>query len=306
VNRLAISTSWNAQSAPDAASMISEINKMGFDRIELNFTLTNRDICDIISVRGRRRHIEITSLHNFCPIPDDMPRQKASPDYYSLSSLDEGERKKALDATRTTIETAKTLGASAVILHLGKIKIKDKTRKLAAAVYDKANYERIKNGMLKERGDAAPKYLDRTFASVETLLGYAKENGVRLGIENRYYYSEIPSPEEIAALLRHFADKNVGYWHDVGHAQIFENIGLFNHKRDFLDRLSGNIIGMHLHDITGADDHRAPLQGSFDFAVLKPYIKKDTLLVLEPHQPSTPEQIKRGAGYLNKLFGLKG
>ena len=305
MNKLGISTSWNAKSAPDAVSMIREIRGMGFDRIELNFTLTSRDICDIISVKGRER-IEITSLHNFCPIPNGTSPEEASPDYYSLSSLDEEERKKALNATKRSIETAERLGASVVILHLGKIKIKDKTRRLAATLDNKANYERIKKNMLKERKESAPKYLDRTFASIEALLRYAKQNGVRLGIENRYYYSEIPSPEEIAVLFSRFEDKSIGYWHDVGHAQIFENIGLFNHKKDFLDRLSGKIIGMHLHDITGVDDHRAPLQGSFDFAILKPYVKNDTHLVLEPHQPATPEEIKKGAGYLRALFERTG
>jgi sugar phosphate isomerase/epimerase len=81
-------------------------------------------------------------------------------------------------------------------------------------------------------------------------------------------------------------------------------MGLYDHKRDFLDRLGSRLIGIHLHDVTGVDDHRAPLMGSFDFSILKPYIKKDTLLVLEPHYPAAPDEIIRGAEHISKLFGV--
>jgi len=302
VRRLGISTSWNRASAQDAISMIKEIREMGFDRFELNFTLTFKDICDIISIR-EKEGIDITSLHNFCPIPKGVSPKKASPDYYSLSSLDEDERRRGVDATKTTIETAERLKARVVILHLGKIKIKDRTRELAATLDDKANYKRVKRLMLEEREEDSSRYFDNALLSMEELLKFAKDKKIKLGIENRYYYNEIPSIDEMEVLLKRFDDDYAGYWHDVGHAQIFENIGLYDHKRDYLDRLASKIIGMHLHDVTGVDDHRAPLQGSFDFSILKPYIKKDTLLVLEPHQPATSGQIMKGAEYLERLFG---
>jgi hypothetical protein len=62
------------------------------------------------------------------------------------------------------------------------------------------------------------------------------------------------------------------------------------------------MLGIHLHDIKGIDDHRAPLKGEFDFALLKPYVRSDTLKVLEPHYPATAEDITRGRKYLEKLF----
>lgn len=282
--------------------MVEQIKEMGFDKIELNFTLTSKDICDIISIKDKEG-IEITSLHNFCPIPEGVNPKKASPDYYSLSSLDESERKKAIDATKITIETARRLNAPAVILHLGKIEIRDRTRELAAILDDKANYKRVKKSMVEERAQRASFYFVKALKSVEELLGFAKKEGIKLGIENRYYYNEIPSVDEMEILLNRFNDGYIGYWHDTGHAQIFQNIGLFDHKKGYLDRLASKMIGVHLHDVAGTDDHRAPLQGSFDFSILKPYLRKGTLMVLEPHQPATPSHIKKGAAYLAKLYG---
>ncbi|GAI91730.1 unnamed protein product, partial [marine sediment metagenome] len=114
-------------------------------------------------------------------------------------------------------------------------------------------------------------------------------------------FCEIPTPEEMQAILTVFSGAPIYYWHDVGHAQIYENLGFFKHKA-LLDRFKQRMLGIHLHDIDGIDDHRAPLKGRFDFNLLKPYVKKETLKVLEPHYPATAEEIIRGQRYLKKLL----
>lgn len=296
-----LSTSWNAKTAPDAFSMIKEIKDLGFGKVELNFTLTSKDIRDIISLKDKEE-FDVTGLHNYCPVPKGISPQKASPDYYNLSSLDEDEREKAIEATKVTIETAGRLNARFVILHLGRVEIEDRTRLLAATLNNKAEYEYLRKRMIEERRENASPNFKKTVMSVEELLGFAKRYDVILGAETRYYHHEIPSLDEFEELFREFGDRTLGYWHDVGHAQLFQNLGLAAHK-DFLDRLSHRMVGMHIHDITGIDDHRAPLQGAFDFSLLRPYIKKEMALVLEPHQPATGDQIKKGAEYLSKLFG---
>ena len=90
-----LSSSWNARVSKDARSMIHEIKALGFKKVELNFTLTSGDIRDIISLK-KTEGLEITGLHNFCPIPEGVTPDKASPDYYLLSSLEEAERTKKL------------------------------------------------------------------------------------------------------------------------------------------------------------------------------------------------------------------
>lgn len=301
VIEFSLSTAWNARTAPDAFSMIRDIKDLGFGRVELNFTLTSKDIRDIISLKEKEA-LEITSLHNYCPVPEGISPGKASPDCYNISSLDEGERRKAIEATKVTIETAKRLNARFVILHLGRVEIEDGTRALAASLDNKAEYEYIRKKMTDGRRESASLNFKKTLMSVDELLGFAKRHNIILGAETRFYHREIPSLDEFEELFREFTDTALGYWHDVGHAQLFQNLGLAKHK-DFLDRLSHRMVGMHIHDISGTDDHRAPLQGDFDFSLLKPYLKKKTMLVLEPHQPATGGEIKRGAEYLSKLFG---
>jgi len=283
--------------------MVREIKNLGIGRIELNFTLTRDFVRDIISMRDAG-DIEVTSLHNFCPIPTGITPKKASPDYYSLASLDETERAKALRFTRETILTAQRLKAGTVVLHLGKVKTKDYTKKLADALDTKTEYARLKNEMIKARQAHAKPHLDKAIASLEDLSTFAEEKGVRLGIETRYYHTEIPSVDEIGIILNHFKSKNVGYWHDAGHAQLYENLGICKHKK-YLDRYKENIIGMHLHDISGTKDHMAPLQGEFDFSILRPYLTEKTVLVLEPHEVANAEDIKKGAKYLESVLGIK-
>ncbi|NQT07394.1 MAG: hypothetical protein HQ575_07635, partial [Candidatus Omnitrophica bacterium] len=128
-----ISTSWNAMNAPNVRYMLNQIKDAGFGKIELNFGLTANDVNDIIRIKERGL-IEVTSLHNFCPIPRGATPAKASPDYYSLSSKNEKERRRAVAATKVTIDTARSLGAKAVVLHLGRVNVKDRTRKLGAAL----------------------------------------------------------------------------------------------------------------------------------------------------------------------------
>jgi len=81
--------------------------------------------------------------------------------------------------------------------------------------------------------------------------------------------------EEFEAIFEIFGpDSNIGYWHDTGHAQVFENLKIAKHK-DYLDRFSGRLIGAHIHDIRGTiDDHHA-----------------------------TADEIKKGLNYLKELFG---
>ena len=79
----------------------------------------------------------------------------------------------------------------------------------------------------------------------------------------------------------------MGYWHDVGHAQVNENLSLIP-PGSLLKNYGDRLIGIHLHDTAGLEDHLAPGTGEIDFTLLKSYLKSDTLTVLEL-KPQTPE-----------------
>ena len=94
---------------------------------------------------------------------------------------------------------------------------------------------------------------------------YAGRFGIRLGLENRYHYMDIPTPDELEQLLELAGPDRLGFIYDVGHAQALDRLGFFPHE-EWLKRFASRMIGAHLHDVIGVNDHHAPGLGEIDFA----------------------------------------
>ena len=302
--RLAISTSWNAYRFNDGPGLLFEINQLKFRAIELSFNLSS-SLVDSIAKESRRLGIGIQSLHNYCPIPDGLNPKQALPDCYSLASLDKQERFLAVKYTKSSIDTASRLGAKAVVLHCGRVQIPDLTRQLInlynQGLKDQTDFIKLKEEMIRQRNSHAPAFFEQALNSLDELNTYAKIKGVFLGIETRFYHCEIPDIFEIGVILKKFYNSQIYYWHDTGHAQLMENLGFARHK-DFLDLYGNSLIGVHLHDILGCQDHLAPLAGKMDFGLLKPYLKKDTLKVIEAHYPATAEDLIKSRDFISKIY----
>ena len=300
----ALSTSWNASRAKNPKDLLFEISQLGFKQIELSFNLSSaalREIGDLAGQFGER----IVSLHNYCPFPDEFSRENGLPDCYSMSSLDEFQRNLAIKYTKRTLDTAYALGAKAVVLHCGRVEIADQTRQLIN-LYDQGQKDspefiQIKSQMLKQRQDLAKSSLDHTLKSLGQINDYAKSKNISLGVETRFYHREIPLLDELKVILEKFKNSQVFYWHDTGHAQLMENLGFAKHK-DFLELGAGRLLGVHLHDIASCRDHLAPGEGGLDFSILNPYLKNETLKVIEAHAPATGAQIIKGREQLTKIF----
>ena len=301
---LSISTSWNSSLHSSGLGIIKQIKSLGFDSVELNFSLP-KTVIEEISGLVRKKIIKVTSVHNFCPAPAELPIEEALPDCFSMSSLHEDIRAKSVRYTKATIDTAKTLGARVVVLHTGRVEIEDYTKTLMSLYRNNLQaspeYHELKLEAKKERFQNILPYFEQTMKSLKDISEYAMSKGICLGIENRIYYREIPSLDELEIILHGFKNNNVYYWHDTGHAQVYENLGFGRHE-DFLTRYKDRLLGVHIHDVAGVDDHLPAGKGSIDFNMLKPFVKKDTIKVIETHQPASADDIIASKSFLEGIF----
>lgn len=299
-----LSTAWNADKAQNGRQIAEEISNLGLKNLELNFSLSEKTVEEIFQF-CREMDLSVTSLHNYCPFPKELQREIALPDCFSLSSLDENERKKAIEHTKNTIATAKKFSARAVVLHSGRVEMEDRTRRLIALFNagesKNSQFLDMREDFIQERKKKAGEYFSQIIKSLNELSDMAIQSGILLGIENRFYYREIPSKDEFAFIFHKFSAKNVGYWHDVGHAFIHEQLGFMN-EGELLKNYGKYLIGFHLHNVKNLDDHQAPTNGDFDFNKLKPFMKSDTIKVIEAHSKASPQDIKDSIKFLEGVF----
>jgi sugar phosphate isomerase/epimerase len=260
--------------------MLAEIANLGFRRVELGHGV-RLSLWDGVMQYLADHDLEITSLHNFCPLPVEVMR--ADPDCYQCTSDRPEERERAARYTRQTIERAACLGARYVVLHLGSVPMPAYTQKLIASIkrghYLDRQYVRCKIAALKSR--EAARCLDRVREWLAPLAEYAKAAGVRLGIENRIDIATVPSEREFPRLLSEPEFAEVGYWHDFGHAQVRANLGWIDH-REWLARMRLKLLGCHVHDVRYPDhDHLAPFTGMMPLPELLSALPPDTPCVWE-------------------------
>jgi len=301
---IAFSTCWNSGRHTDGAEMLREIVDLGFDRVELGHGI-RISLMPGIQQMFEAGKVRFSSLHNFCPLPVEV--MGASPDCYQFSSPNGGERERAVKQTFQTIDFAERLGAPFVVMHLGEVSMRSVTDSLIKLArkgeqFSRA-YVREKIRGVEKREAAAPGYLPQVKDCMKRVVEYAAGKKVKLGIEGRRGYEEIPSERELPALLDEFNSPQVGYWHDFGHIQIKENLAFLDHA-DWLRQIGPRAFGCHVQDcIWPAQDHQPPFAGDVDLDKLVPLLPKNCAWVWEMSPRKTAEEIQKSVVTWKKHFG---
>jgi sugar phosphate isomerase/epimerase len=302
---IAFSTCWNSGRHSAGDTMLLEIKgKLGFELIELGHGIRISLIPGIQKVFDAGE-VRFSSLHNFCPLPVEV--MAASPDCYQFSAVHPQERERAIKQTFQTIDFAARLGAPFVVLHLGTVKMQPITDRLIelakAGEYLSRKYVKLKLKAVEKREKIAPTYLERVKDCLRRIIDYAASKSVRLGLESRRGYEEIPSERELPALLDEINSPQLGYWHDFGHAQIKENLAFLDHA-EWLRAIGPRAFGCHVQDcIWPAQDHEPPFAGDVDLEKLVPLLPSNCLFVWEMSPRKTADEILQSVQDWKKRFG---
>jgi len=301
---ISFSTCWNSGRHTAGDEMLREIKDLGFSRVELGHGI-RISLMPGIQKMFDAGEVEFTSLHNFCPLPVEI--MQASPDCYKFSAAYAKERERAIKQTFQTIDFAERLGAPFVVLHCGEIEMNPITDELIALAKKgeifSREYVRLKVKAVQTREAAAPPYLERVKDSLKIIAEYAAKKDIRLGVEGRRGYEEIPTERELPLLLDEINSAHVGYWHDMGHIQIKENLGFLNHA-EWLRAIGRRAFGCHMQDcIWPAQDHQPPFAGMVDLDTLVPLLPANCLFVWEMSPRKTPEDIRKSVALWKERFG---
>lgn len=278
----------------DPEAFIAYLEHLDIQGVELEYRLTDRFFTGMGDALLKSR-LQVTSLHNYFPFPTRFEKLKPGGDLFLLSSPDKEERKRAVNWTSRTIETANDLEAGAVVLHCGKVEMNAEIQKLHGFFRGNSTItpeaQTFIGRKLNELDALKPAYLDSLLFSLDRLLQVAEKQGVTLGLENRAHYHELPGGDDFERLLVEFSGGPVGYWHDTGHAHLAEKLTIMT-PGALLDKYADNLVGIHFHDALGLKDHLPPGTGEIDFNAIKPHLKLNIPIVVELKPGTNDEDIQ--------------
>lgn len=287
----ALSTMWWDKERYSAEEFFGSGRKLGFARFELNHQIPPEVMAQVDANR-----FSIGSLHDPCPAY--IPLKELENLDIQITSLDETRRMRGVDVVKGTIEKASQFGCRLVVIHPGRIvcdhALDDQLRQLyRAGKKGSPEYEELRLRTIADRTVKAGPHLEQCLESLREIVDFSKGAGVMLGLENRFHYYELPVFSELEAMLNEFTQPWVGWQFDVGHLQVHDQLGLLN-MQQWLEHFSRRIVGVHLHDVIGIKDHKAPGTGDVDFNWLAGYIPRDCYRALEVDKALSSEEVAQG------------
>ncbi len=294
---VSLSTMWAKGRFKHMAEFVAKAKKLGFTRVEANASISPQKLDDLIKTA-----IPISSIHSPCPAT--LSSKGIPVANLSLSSLEESERQEAVSFAKKTIDLASSIGAKAVVLHMGEVPVdlslEDKLHHLYNENFTGTKeYTQVQEELIYQRASKAPPYLEAAKKSLEELSEHSQKQNVMLGLETRFYLYEIPDIDEMAELLNEVEGRLIGYWHDVGHAEVKQRLGFTSHE-DWLLRFNHEMLGVHLHDVLGISDHHPLGKGNVDWEMVSKYLPRQAIKVCEIAEWHEEEDIQGVVDFLQE------
>jgi sugar phosphate isomerase/epimerase len=295
--QVSLSTMWAKGRFSHMAEFAAKAKELGFTHIEANTSISPRMLSELVET-----NVPISSIHSPCPATSSSKGIPVAS--LSLSSLEESARMEAVSFTEKTIDLAASVSAKAIVLHMGEVPIDLGLQDRLYKLYDESRaqteeYSQAKEKLIYQRISQLPPYLEAARKSLRELSQYSRQKGIMLGLETRFHFHEIPNMDEMADLLNEVPGSAVGYWHDVGHAEVQQRLGFSLHE-EWLSRFKHKMIGIHLHAVLGISDHHAPGQGDVNWRMVAKYLPQGTVRVCEIGEWNDEEQMQGVVNFLQK------
>ncbi len=288
---LALSTAWCSARHHEGDAMLEEMAGLGFNYVELSHGIRITLVPGILKALGQGV-VKVSSVHNFCPLPAGVVH--AAPNLFepSVPATHGHEQEQWLRYSRRSLDFAAQVGARVMVVHLGSVRFFwfNPARQLRRFVRSHPDaspetdegYRKVLSKAVAGVRKRQPRFWDQTRRSVDQLLPYAAEKGVLLGLENRERIEELPADADFPDFLKSLSlPEQGGYWHDAGHAELKERMGVITQRR-LLEENEGRTLGFHLHDVSDDGfDHQPIGKGRIDFKMVRQFWKPHHLLVLE-------------------------
>jgi sugar phosphate isomerase/epimerase len=290
-----LSTMWAKDRYSNLEDFFLAAREMGFASIELNHQIDSQQLAGISLGK-----YAFSSVHEPCPA--DISTALLRKEDWLISSEDEDRRRIGVYTVRRSIDLAAAVGARAVVVHCGNVQdAPGLERQMRQMIRDGQRgsdaYSDILDQFLRQRAAQVGPRMEAVTKSLKELLAYARPRGVRLGLENRFHIMDIPSVPELKDLLSLAAPEALGFILDVGHARALDVLGMHPFQA-WLDAFSTRIVGTHLHDVIGVDDHHAPGLGEIDYAPVAACLPAEAFRTFELRSHNTPAQVKAGLQHL--------
>ena len=286
-----LSTMWWSKDSDNADIFFQKGRELGFARFELNHQITPEEFATI-----DLNSFHMGSLHDPCPA--FISTRELDREDRLITSLNEDLRQKGVEVVKRTIELTYNLGARSVVIHPGRIvadhSMDNQLRELyKSGLKGTPDYSNLQTALIADREARSRPHLDALLKSLEEIVFFSRDTGISLGLENRLHYYELPIFNEMEIILSEFQQPWVGWQLDTGHLQIHDALGLMSFS-EWLEHFSHRIIGVHLHDVQGIIDHRAPGCGDVDFELIGKHLPPYSQRIVEIDKSVTYEELQTG------------